>query len=464
MKSAFLDKNVWLFGAQYACNFGVEIVLYNTVIMHLQKKAGLGYRPAVACTALACMSNQILRTTTGRLSDRRYEKHGLDGRLKMQRFIVALSGICIFIYSFAVRPVFIILNLFMAMITLSAAQGSMFSLVPLFNTVYEGSAIGVIGAIGNLGALLCSTLLLHMEYEYALMIMGGLIIVSSSFSVFMTPPSSPSSVYTPSIYTKRTSSMNTKSQKRVGFCDDVDHVTKSALPTMEEGSFESQSLSDSLELCEEAQLSPRIHKRAQSDGLESQISFRSIFTKALSARSFGVVDESNNKKNNIAHPFGSPIAEKQKSLRSLLNKALSGRTLVHETPIKTSSIPTVIHFESPRVDSYKKELDFANTPASQVSPTSTLFTHSPQHDTHQHNDASDDKKEHVRHSSDSCIFLLRENEAIFQSIRSLDDMDIDISRSKEPLQIFKCNDYSGTFTPIVNKEENESASDCVKII
>lgn len=74
--SAIKDRNVWIFGIQYAFNFGVEIILYNTIVKDLQEKALLSEKNSIIVAGLSSASNQILRAFAGRLSDRIFIQGG----------------------------------------------------------------------------------------------------------------------------------------------------------------------------------------------------------------------------------------------------------------------------------------------------------------------------------------------------------------------------------------------------
>lgn len=186
--SAIKDRNVWIFGIQYAFNFGVEIILYNTIVKDLQEKALLSEKNSIIVAGLSSASNQILRAFAGRLSDRIFIQGGLLARIRIQVLFVCLSGFFLFPYAMAQKSAAIVASLFAIMFFLSAAQGVTFSLVPLFGMEYGGCAIGMVGAIGNLGAVIFSVMFLYIDFNYALMIMGILIMLSGTLSSFILFP------------------------------------------------------------------------------------------------------------------------------------------------------------------------------------------------------------------------------------------------------------------------------------
>eukprot|EP00594_Rhizosolenia_setigera_P003273 CAMPEP_0178951284 /NCGR_PEP_ID=MMETSP0789-20121207/7133_1 /TAXON_ID=3005 /ORGANISM="Rhizosolenia setigera, Strain CCMP 1694" /LENGTH=796 /DNA_ID=CAMNT_0020632125 /DNA_START=79 /DNA_END=2469 /DNA_ORIENTATION=+ len=182
---ALRSINVWIIGVQYACNFGVEIVLYNKATAYLQTHAGLGEITATVVAACSTGSNQVLRVMAGRLSDRKHRESGIHGRIRLQMVLVSLSGLSIFPFAVAGSPAGIICSLYLVMFVLSAAQGATFSLVTVLDKKFQGSAFGLIGAIGNFVAVLFALMFVYRPFSQSLMAMGGFMITSSVLSIFL---------------------------------------------------------------------------------------------------------------------------------------------------------------------------------------------------------------------------------------------------------------------------------------
>lgn len=182
---ALRSTNVWIIGVQYACNFGVEIVLYNKATAYLQTNAGLGEITATVVAAFSTGSNQVLRVMAGRLSDKKHRESGIHGRIRLQMVLVSLSGLSIFPFAVADSSAGIICSLYLVMFVLSAAQGATFSLVTVLDNKFQGSAFGLIGAIGNFVAVLFALMFVYRPFSQSLMAMGGFMITSSVLSIFL---------------------------------------------------------------------------------------------------------------------------------------------------------------------------------------------------------------------------------------------------------------------------------------
>lgn len=84
--------------------------------------------------------------------------------------LVSLSGLSIFPFAVAGSPAGIICSLYLVMFVLSAAQGATFSLVTVLDKKFQGSAFGLIGAIGNFVAVLFALMFVYRPFSQSLMV------------------------------------------------------------------------------------------------------------------------------------------------------------------------------------------------------------------------------------------------------------------------------------------------------
>jgi MFS transporter, NNP family, nitrate/nitrite transporter len=87
--------------------------------------------------------------------------------------LLLLEGIGIMLFSMAGGIVMAIVLLFFFGLCLKMANGATYSIVPFINTKAVGSVAGIVGAGGNVGAMLIGFLFKSMAYATAFLYLGG---------------------------------------------------------------------------------------------------------------------------------------------------------------------------------------------------------------------------------------------------------------------------------------------------
>lgn len=70
---------------------------------------------------------------------------------------------------------------------IAITQGATLSMLSVFNRDYVGSALGIMGALGNLSAICFSAACLFLPFQQVIMIIGGLTILSALLSTLIEP-------------------------------------------------------------------------------------------------------------------------------------------------------------------------------------------------------------------------------------------------------------------------------------
>lgn len=153
LKEVCSNYVVWILVANYACCFGVELYVNNSMSSYLQDMFGVEQFVAGLITSLFGLMNLFARAIGGWLSDRMAARFALRGRMWVILVTILGCGGMLVIFS-RIRVLWlaiIVLVIFSCFV--QAAEGATFGLVPFVNKRYTGIVSGFVGAGGNLGAM-----------------------------------------------------------------------------------------------------------------------------------------------------------------------------------------------------------------------------------------------------------------------------------------------------------------------
>lgn len=179
-KAAISDHNTWVLFIQYGCCFGVELTTSNAAALYFKEEFELSTEAAAAVASTFGWMNLFARGLGGFLSDISNAYSGMRGRLMWQFICFALEGVFIVVFSKARTLVGAIFALIIFSLFVQGAEGSTFGIVPYLNPSVTGTVAGVVGAGGNMGAVLLSVLFRQLDYRVAFFYMG-LATISVSF-------------------------------------------------------------------------------------------------------------------------------------------------------------------------------------------------------------------------------------------------------------------------------------------
>ncbi len=190
-KGAFLeacrDPRVWALFLVYGASFGVEITLDNVAALYFVDYFDLGIHSAGAVAASFGLLNLFARTLGGVFGDRCGRRWGLKGRVRWLAVVLVAEAVALMVFSrMTMLPLAIaamlVFGLFVCM-----GCGATFAVTPFINKRAIGPVAGIVGAGGNVGALL-SGFLFRMEaldWPQAFLILGGVVLVCSGFTAFV---------------------------------------------------------------------------------------------------------------------------------------------------------------------------------------------------------------------------------------------------------------------------------------
>jgi NNP family nitrate/nitrite transporter-like MFS transporter len=155
---AAADYRIWVLFLLYGACFGVEITVDNVAALYFKDSFHLTLKIAGLLASLIGMMNIFARALGGIWGDWIGNRSGLQGRSLLLGFVVLLEGIALVVFSRLTSLVpatvaFLVFGLFVC-----TACGVTYAVVPLVCPRAIGSASGIVGAGGNVGALLAGFL------------------------------------------------------------------------------------------------------------------------------------------------------------------------------------------------------------------------------------------------------------------------------------------------------------------
>ena len=167
------DYRTWILTIAYAACFGVEITVDNFAAsyFHDDYKATLIFAGLLA--SIFGWLNIFARALGGIVSDKVGKRYGFNGKVSLLALLLLLEGIGIMLFANSGGLVMAIMMMFFFGLCLKMANGATYSIVPFINQKAVGSVAGIVGAGGNVGAMLIGFLFKSMPYATAFLYLGG---------------------------------------------------------------------------------------------------------------------------------------------------------------------------------------------------------------------------------------------------------------------------------------------------
>ncbi len=158
IKLAAKNWRTWLLFGVYACSFGAEVVVYNNIVQYFVQNYSMSQDSAGLAGALFGLMNIFARTMGGWLSDVASTHMGIRGRI-WNLFLCALfMGVMLIVFSALTKDIHGIQGALVLIAVYSifvhATNGAVYGLVPFIEPTAVGGVSGIVGAGGNVGALL----------------------------------------------------------------------------------------------------------------------------------------------------------------------------------------------------------------------------------------------------------------------------------------------------------------------
>ncbi len=157
-KNTFLiaakDYRTWILTIAYAACFGVEITVDNFAPIFFTDSFGATIAVAGMVAGIFGWINIFARPLGGIVADRIGKTWGFDGKTLLLSLLLLLEGIGLIWFANSGNVGMAILMMFVFGLSLKMANGATYSLVPFINPAAVGSVAGIVGAGGNIGAML----------------------------------------------------------------------------------------------------------------------------------------------------------------------------------------------------------------------------------------------------------------------------------------------------------------------
>lgn len=159
--SAVKDKRVWILFAIYGACFGLELFVNGRAATYYQTKFELNETTAGMIAALFGLMNLFARSMGGYLGDRFSKMGGLSGRVKWLVMVLFAEGFALMLFSRMDMLGLAIVTMIIFSLFVQMAEGATYSVVPFINKKSLGAVAGIVGAGGNVGAVIYAQFLLR---------------------------------------------------------------------------------------------------------------------------------------------------------------------------------------------------------------------------------------------------------------------------------------------------------------
>ena len=164
---AMKDYRTWVLALAYAACFGIEITVDNVAAIYFVDNFKASIIMAGALASIFGFMNIFARALGGIFSDKIGKIYGLKGKgLLLAAFLVA-EGLGIMLFAKSGNLSMAIISMLLFALFLKMANGTTYSIVPFVNKEAIGSVAGIVGAGGNIGAMLVGFLFKSKSISYA---------------------------------------------------------------------------------------------------------------------------------------------------------------------------------------------------------------------------------------------------------------------------------------------------------
>ncbi|UOG74946.1 MFS transporter [Hymenobacter tibetensis] len=163
---ALRDYRTWVLALAYGACFGIEITIDNVAAVYFVDHFQASLVMAGMLAGIFGFMNIFARGLGGWVSDRAGRAYGLKGKWLLLSGLLVLEGIGIVLFALAPSLPLAIAAMLGFALFLKMANGCTYSIVPFVNKKAMGSVSGVVGAGGNLGAMLVGFLFKSATISY----------------------------------------------------------------------------------------------------------------------------------------------------------------------------------------------------------------------------------------------------------------------------------------------------------
>jgi NNP family nitrate/nitrite transporter-like MFS transporter len=171
---ACADRRVWMLFVIYAACFGIELTIDNIAHLYFSDNFKLDLEKAGMVAALLGGMNLFARSLGGYVGDRFGRAGGLRGRVQWLFMVLLAEGVFMIVFSRMTATPLAIAGLMLFGLCVDMSCGATFAVVPFVNKKALGSVSGIVGAGGNVGAVLAGFLFKGptSQWSHSLLVLG----------------------------------------------------------------------------------------------------------------------------------------------------------------------------------------------------------------------------------------------------------------------------------------------------
>ena len=177
---AAANYRVWMLAATYGACFGVEIFIHNIAASYYVDRFGLSLQSAGFAAGIFGALALFARALGGIASDRIALTRGLDGRTLLLFTCMLGEGVGLMLFSVAPSVALAIAAMSLFGLFTHMACGATYALMPFVDRKALGGVAGLIGAGGNVGAVLAGFLNKAADTPQQTLWLLGVIVLASS--------------------------------------------------------------------------------------------------------------------------------------------------------------------------------------------------------------------------------------------------------------------------------------------
>jgi NNP family nitrate/nitrite transporter-like MFS transporter len=175
------DYRVWMLFITYAACFGVELTIHNLAAVYYVDRFGLSLTTAGIYVGSFGLLALFARALGGVFSDRIAATRGLDGRVALLFALILAEGLGLIAFSQMTVATRALIAMLIFGVFTHMACGATYSLVPFVNRRALGGVAGIVGAGGNVGAVIAGFVVKGAaSVQESLFILGGVVTLSAA--------------------------------------------------------------------------------------------------------------------------------------------------------------------------------------------------------------------------------------------------------------------------------------------
>jgi NNP family nitrate/nitrite transporter-like MFS transporter len=184
------DHRVWVLFLVYGACFGIEITIDNIAALYFIDNFNIGIKEAGTIAGLFGFMNLFARALGGMFSDKVSAISGFKGRVLILSLFLLLEGLGIMLFSGMTYLPFAIATMLGFALFVKMSNGATYAVVPFINKKALGAVSGIVGAGGNMGAVLAGFLFKaeNITYRDSLFIIGVAVAITAFISLLTLLP------------------------------------------------------------------------------------------------------------------------------------------------------------------------------------------------------------------------------------------------------------------------------------